>query len=59
MPEVQKPLTPSQKADKLWSKLKARAADLQHGRLTVDLIVDQGHIVRAEVISRRESLVAD
>ncbi|RPJ26962.1 MAG: hypothetical protein EHM35_14525 [Planctomycetaceae bacterium] len=59
MEESQKVLTPSQKADRLWAKLKARALDLKHGRLTVELIVDGGHIVRAEVESQRESLIAD
>jgi len=59
MTESEKSLTSSQKADKLWSKLKARAVDLQHGRLSIDLIVDGGHIVRAEVISQHETLIAD
>lgn len=59
MQESQKPLTPSQKADNLWLKLKAKAAGLKHGRLCIDLIVDGGHIVRAEVKEQRESLMAD
>ena len=59
MQEPPRLLTPSQKADKLWVKLKVRALDLKHGRLTVALIVDGGHIVRAEVESQHESLIAD
>lgn len=59
MHEEQKSLTSSQKADKLWLKLKARAVELGHGRLSIDLIVDGGHIVRAEVISQHETLIAD
>ena len=59
MLDSQKPLTPSQKADNLWVKLKAKAAGLKHGRLCVDLIVDGGHIVRAEVKEQRESLIAE
>ncbi len=55
----EKSLTPSEKADRLWSKLKARAADLKHGRLNIDLIIRNGEVERIEVIGQHESLIAD
>ncbi len=59
MDNNRKSLTPDQKADNLWGKLKARAVNLKHGRLVVELVVDGGHISKAEVVSERESLMAD
>jgi hypothetical protein len=57
VPEQQKALTSSQRSDKLWSDLKVRAAELRCGRLTVELVIDGGRIVGAEIISQRERLI--
>jgi hypothetical protein len=59
VPSEQKSLTPGQKADRLWEKLKARASELGHGRLVVELTVRGGHVVRADVTMRAESVIAD
>jgi len=56
---TEKSLSVSLRSDRLWSKIKVRAAELRHGRLSIDLVVDGGHVVRAEVTAQRESLIAD
>jgi len=55
----EKPLTASLKADRLWSKLKVRAVELRHGRLQVNLVVREGHVVRVEVTGQQESLIPE
>jgi len=54
-----KPLSPAMRSDRLWSKIKAKAVDLGHGRLSIEFVVRSGHVVKADVVGQRESLVAD
>ena len=56
---TKKPLSFSQRSDIVWSKIKVRAAELQHGRLSIEFVVRSGHVVKADVVGQRESLVAD
>ncbi len=54
-----KSLTSSLRADKLWSKLKVRAAEIQHGKLAVEFRIDGGHITGVDIVGRRETLIAE
>lgn len=57
--ETGKSLSPSLRSDRLWSKIKAKAVDLGHGRLMIEFVVRGGHVVKADVTGEIESLVAD
>ena len=51
---AEKNLTASQRADRLLGRLKARAAELRYGKLTLDVTVHDGHITEIECVRQSE-----
>jgi hypothetical protein len=59
MPEPAKPLTPSQRSDKLLNRLKRRAEEIGFGRLSVEVVIHQGQITQLEIQRSTEILRAE
>jgi hypothetical protein len=54
---TEKPLTSADRSERLWFRLKARAAELvRHGKIECELTMHQGQIVEAEIMNTREKI---
>ena len=51
-----KDLTAADRSDRIWSKLKAKAATLENGRIICELTVYQRHIRKAEISVCKEEI---